>query len=214
MKKILYNLVKNQNDFHPKLASQIKIAGKSNSNKLRPESCPSIYQASSIGVVFFAETDFCFDNDGFTANIYNTKNKHTGKIGNDIVTPALLGSNEKEPGFYKVGNGLNIKLGETGGLVLPPLDPRLKNKNFDYSIAYLPPFYCGQLIASVKPLNNKAFINKGDVVGQLVLLDDKCKVVELVEEEFENVIQHYENDFIIIDNKVSVLNSKDFRLHQ
>ena len=214
MEKIFYNLIENQNQFHPKLSSEIRIKGKSNTNSLRPESCPAIYEASSMGFVFFSETEFFFGENCYSVNIYNTKNKKTGKIGKDIVTPALLGSNEKEFGFYKIGNGLNIKLGKSGAFVLPPLDPRLKNKNLDYSIAYLPPFYCGQLIAAVRPLNqNKIVINKGDVIGQLVLLNN-TKTLELIQEEFENSIQHYENDFIIINDNVSVVNSNDFDINK
>lgn len=209
MNKIIYNLVKYQNKFHPKLASQYKVFGKSNSNQLRPESCPAIFKASSKGIIFFSETDFYFDENGYSVNIYNTLNKKTGKIGKDIVTPPLLGSNENENGFFKIGNGLNIKLVNSGALVLPPIDPRFKNVNLDYAIAYLPPNYCGQLIAAVRPLK-KVKIFKGDVIGQLVLLDNKDQKIELVEEPFQNIIQHYENDFEIINEKITVKNSTEF----
>ena len=77
MEKIFYNLIENQNHFHPKLPSEIRIKGKSNTNSLRPESCPAIYEASSMGFVFFSETNFFFDKNCYSVNIYNTKNKKT-----------------------------------------------------------------------------------------------------------------------------------------
>jgi hypothetical protein len=40
-------------------------------------------------------------------------------------------------------------------LVLPPIDLRLKNLNLEYSIAYLPPGFSGQLIAAVRPICEK-----------------------------------------------------------
>jgi hypothetical protein len=42
---IFYSLVENQ--FYPKLSSEIRIKGKSNTNSLRPEACPAKYRASS-----------------------------------------------------------------------------------------------------------------------------------------------------------------------
>ena len=60
---------------------------------------------------------------------------------------------------------------------------------------------------------NKIVINKGDVIGQLVLLNN-TKTLELIQEEFENSIQHYENDFIIINDNVSVVNSNDFDINK
>lgn len=65
-----------------------------------------------MGFVFFTEIDFVFENKYYSVNIYNTKNKKAGKIDKDILTPSSLGSNEKEFGFYKIFNGLNIKLDE------------------------------------------------------------------------------------------------------
>jgi len=209
METIYYNLVKNQNDYHPRLAIELHSKGKSNLNKLRPEACPAIYNASSKGIIFFSEEDFSFDENGHSVNIYNTLNVKTGKVGKDIVTPALLGSCEKEVGFYKIGNGLNIQLGNSGALVLPPIDPRFRNINLNYSITYLPPKYCGQLVAAVNPIK-RTKICKGDVIGQLVILNE-CEI-RLVENDFENKIQHYENDFKILNSDIIKSNSNEFHL--
>ncbi len=208
MNTIKYNLVTNQNSFKPLLAKEYKLSGKSNSNKLRPEACPAVFQGSSRGILFFSEQDFFLpENCDHTVYVYKTKNKHTGKIGNEIITPALLGSSENEPGYYKIGNGLNIKLGEVGALILPPIDPRLKDVNLDYSIAYLPPHYSGQLVAAIKPLNDTQ-IKAGAVIGQLIPLSEEK--ISLVEEEFENNINHFENDFLIIDDKFTKTTAFNF----
>lgn len=200
MEKIQYNLVKNQNNYAPILASEYNYKGKSSSNKLRPEACPAIYQASSKGLLFYSEADFNFNVNGeYSLNVYQTLCRKTGKKGREIVTPALLGSAENNSGYFKVGNGLNIKLGKYGGLVLPPIDPRLKNTDLDYSIAYLPPFYCGQLVAAVRALNTTS-IKKGQVIGQFILLSQESFLLE--EQSFENTISHYENDFFIYSDEI------------
>ena len=210
MYKVFYNLIEHQNKYKPVLADKFKLNGKSGPNKLRPEACPAIYSASSKGLLFFSEQDFHLKtNCDHTVYIYKTKNKQTGEIGNEIITPALLGSSENEAGYYKIGNGLNIKLGEVGALILPPIDPRLKDVNLDYSIAFLPPYYSGQLVAAIKPLKDTQ-IKAGAPIGQLILLSEEK--INLVEEEFENDINHFENDFLIIDDKF--LKTTAFSLHE
>ena len=92
---------------------------------------------------------------------------------------------------------------------MPPIDPRLKNINLNYSIAYLPPKYCGQLVAAVNPIN-KVKICKGNVMGQLVLLNES--EIRLVESDFKNKIQHYENDFKVLNSDIIKSNSYEFYL--
>jgi hypothetical protein len=208
MEKIQYNLIKNQNNYPPILASEYNYKGKSSRNKLRPEACPAIYQASSKGILFYSEADFYFNLNGdHTINIYNTLCRKTGKKGREIVTPALLGSSENGPGYFKIGNGLNIKLGKFGGFVLPPIDPRLKNTDLDYSIAYLPPFYCGQLVAAIRPLKSTT-IKKGEIIGQLILLSEESFSVE--ESSFENIVPHFENDFLIYNDEIITTTSSNY----
>jgi hypothetical protein len=105
MQIINYKIDSNQNIYKPILASNFKVKGKSSSNKLRPESCPAIYQGSNKGILFFSEKEYYFKKDGdYTVYKYKTKHKTNNSIGYEIVTPSLLGSNESEHGFYKIGN--------------------------------------------------------------------------------------------------------------
>lgn len=196
---ISFKLKKNQNCHIPLLAKDYKIKGKSNRNSLRPESCPSIIKASQIGLLFFSEKEYKFESNNYTVYKYPTRNLKNGSLGYDICTPALLGSDENEIGYFKIGNGLNIKLAGTGALILPPIDPRLKIKNIEYTIAYLPPFYAGQLVAGIKPLGN-VIIPEGMPIGQLVLLNNNAFVLN--EEDFDNTLFFFEDKYEILGEPI------------
>ena len=119
----------------------------------------------------------------------------------------MLGSNESESGFYKIGNGLSIQLNDCGAFILPPIDPRLKIKNLEYSIAYLPPFYSGQLVSGIRALN-EVIIPEGAVIGQLILLNEIP--IQLIESDFEHTINFYVDQFKIIDKNPIITSSNEF----
>jgi hypothetical protein len=205
---ISFKIVKNQNIYKPILASEYTVKGKSNSNQLRPESCPAIYKGSKKGILFFSEKEYRFEKNGnHTVYKYKTLNKIDNTIGYEIVTPALLGSNENEAGYFKIGNGLSIQLGECGAFILPPIDPRLRIKNLEYSIAYLPPFYTGQLVAGIRALDD-LIIPEGAVIGQLILLCESN--IDLVERNFEHSINFFEDRFNIIDKNPIITSRNEF----
>lgn len=203
---IAYNLKKSQNKYPPIFANSYKIRGKSSENTLRPESCPAIIKAAHIGILFFSEKEYKFEGNNYTVYKYPTKNRVNGLTGHEIFTPALLGSDENENGYFKIGNGLNIKLGETGAMILPPIDPRLKIKNLDYSIAYLPPFYSGQLVAGIKPLAD-AIIPEGYPIGQMVFLNSIKPQIK--EEMFLNKSIFFEDNYEILGEPI-ITNKNDF----
>jgi hypothetical protein len=62
----------------------------------------------------------------------------------------------------------------------------LRIKNLEYTIAYLPPFYSGQLVAGVKALD-EVFIPEGAVIGQLILLNEIS--IQLIESDFDKAIK-------------------------
>lgn len=208
MQTINFKINTNQNSYKPILASSFKVKGKSNINQLRPEACPAIYQGSKKGILFFAEKEYRFEKgENYTVYKYKTRKIADNSIGYEIVTPTLLGSNENEVGFYKIGNGLNIQLKECGAFIMPPIDPRLRIKNLEYSIAYLPPFYAGQLVAGIRALDD-LIIPEGAIIGQLILLNEQP--ISLVENKFENSIKFYEDQFEIIDNNPIITSRNDF----
>lgn len=208
MQKINYKIDRNQNIHKPIIASEYKVKGKSNSNQLRPEACPAIYQGSKKGILFFSEKEYRFEKCGnHTVYKYKTLNNIDKSTGYEIVTPALLGSNENETGYFKIGNGLSIQLNDCGAFILPPIDPRLKIKNLEYSIAYLPPFYAGQLVAGIRPLDD-LLIPEGAVIGQLILLNELP--IDLIESNFEHSINFFEDKFKIIDSNPIVTSKNEF----
>jgi len=197
--KVYFKNIKHQNIFPPILSATLKAKGKSSKNKLRPEACPAIFDASKKGITFFSEKEYSFFQDGnHTVYRYQTKDRKTGELGANIVTPALLGSNENESGYYKIGNGLIIRLEKVGALILPPVDPRFVIRDLDYSIAYLPPGYCGQLVAAVRP-KDEVVIPQGCPIGQLVPLSED--VIELIEDNNIVSIMHYEDNYEIISSQ-------------
>jgi len=208
MQTINFKIDTNQNIHKPILACDFKVKGKSSSNQLRPEACPAIYQGSKKGIMFFSEKEYFFKKNGdYTVYKYKTINKRDNSIGYEIVTPSLLGSNESESGFYKIGNGLSIQLNDCGAFILPPIDPRLKIKNLEYSIAYLPPFYSGQLVSGIRALN-EVIIPEGAVIGQLILLNEIP--IQLIESDFEHTINFYVDQFKIIDKNPIITSSNEF----
>ena len=206
MFSVSYNLKNHQNKYKPMCSALSKAKGKTTTNRIGPESCRAIRDASALGILFFSEKEYRFDNGDYTVYKYPTVCKKTGGHGYDVVTPHLLGSDENENGYFKIGNGLHIRLDKHAALVLPPIDPRMKIKNIEYTTALLPPFYAGILVAGVKA-TGPAIIPEGHPIGQLVFLTDND--FDIIEEAFESTMSFYVDEYEIVGDPL-VTSAKDF----
>jgi hypothetical protein len=198
--KIIYSR-SDLNKYPPILAKDYIVRGKSSSNSIRPEQCPSIREASKKGILFFSDYNYSFKASGdYKIFIYNTINSEGGKSDN-IIYPHILGSAEDEHPYFMLGYGLNIEIVDHGALILPPVDPRLVSKNTETSIAYLPPGYSGPLSAAVKCLGD-VNIEEGSVLGQLIPLCEEC--IDLIEAKLAPKMKTRTSD-LIITNKEAVI---------
>lgn len=144
--------------------------GPSSSNRLRPEHCPAIIDASRLGfLVRSASEHSFFDNGDYDVRLHCTVDRVSGRRVFDTYDPCLVGSDESEPGYYKIATGLWVDVGEATWLLLPPLDPRLRLRGCVGSSGVIEPGYRGPLFAVVRP-EGGLVIPAGTIVGQLVPL--------------------------------------------
>lgn len=139
----------------------------SSANRLRAEHCPAVIGASRLGVVVRAASDHSFNSDGdYQVLLYPTTELKTGTPGYEIMSPCLVGSNERSPGYYKIATGLSFDAGDVGWMLTPPLDPRLSIQNLTIASGYFEAGYRGPIFAIVRP-EDAVTIDRGTIIGQL-----------------------------------------------
>src|SRR5437016_5133693 len=87
------------------LASEVRAEfhPASSANRIRAEHCPSVLGAAQLGVVVRAAVEHRFDSDGdYKVLLYPTMENKTSIYGYEIMSPCLVGSNERSPGYYKI----------------------------------------------------------------------------------------------------------------
>jgi hypothetical protein len=154
------------------LASEIQTLSypPSSPNRLRPEHCPAVLGAARLGVVVRAACEHRFDSDGdYQILLYPTTENETGILGYEIMSPCLVGSNERSPGYYKIATGISFDAGDVGWLLSAPTDPRLSPKGLTIATGYFEPGYRGPIFAIVRP-ETELTINSGTIIGQLIPL--------------------------------------------
>lgn len=139
----------------------------SSANRLRAEHCPAVFRAARLGVLLRAACEHQFGSDGdHQILLYPTVEPGTGTLGYEIMTPCLVGSNERSPGFYKIATGISFDAGDVGWLLTAPIDPRLPIKTQTVATGYFEPGYRGPIFAIVRP-EGALTIERGAIIGQL-----------------------------------------------
>lgn len=139
----------------------------SSANRLRAEHCPAVLEAARLGVVVRAACEHRFYSDGdYQVQLYPTMEHETGIPGYEIMSPCLVGSNERSPGYYKIATGISFAAGNVGWLLTAPMDPRLSIKSLTIATGYFEPGYCGPIFAIVRP-EDALRIDRGTIIGQL-----------------------------------------------
>ena len=139
----------------------------SSKNRLRAEHCPAVLGATQLGVVVRTACEHRFDSDGeHQVLLYPTRENETGIHGYEIMSPCLVGSNERSPGYYKLATGISFDAGEVGWMLTPPMDPRLSTRNLTIAAGYLEPGFRGPIFAIVRP-EAALTIARGTIIGQL-----------------------------------------------
>jgi hypothetical protein len=151
------------------LASQIQTLSypPSSANRIRAEHCPAVLEAARLGVVIRAACEHRFDSDGdYQVLLYPTMESETGIPGYEIMSPCLVGSNERSPGYYKIATGLTFDCGDVGWILTAPMDPRLTIKSLTIATGYFEPGYRGPIFAIVQA-ENALTIDRGTIIGQM-----------------------------------------------
>jgi hypothetical protein len=151
-------------------ANHAELRPPSSGNRIRAEHCPAVVGAAELGVVLRAASDHRFDGDGdYQMLLYPTKEHKTGIDGFEIMNPCLVGSNERNPGYYKLATGIAFDAGDVGWLLMPPIDPRLHTGSLTIATGYFEPGYRGPIFAIVRP-ESALTIARGTIIGQMVPL--------------------------------------------
>jgi hypothetical protein len=151
------------------LASEIhaEFHPPSSANRMRAEHCPAVLGAAQLGVVVRAVWEHRFDADGdYQVLLYPTRENETGIHGYEIMSPCLVGSNERSPGYYKLATGISFDAGDVGWMLTPPIDPRLSTKSLTIATGYFEPGYRGPIFAIVRPEAGLT-IDRGAIIGQM-----------------------------------------------
>jgi hypothetical protein len=150
----------------------------SSANRLRAEHCPAVNRAAQLGVVVRAAWGHRFDTDGdYQVLLYPTRENESGIHGYEIMSPCLVGSNELSPGYYKLATGISFDAGDVGWMLMPPIDPRLANKNLTIGTGYFEPGYSGPIFAIVRP-EIALTIDRGTIIGQMLPLSMRPLVLQ------------------------------------
>src|SRR5260370_21162126 len=139
----------------------------SSANRLRAEHCPAVLGAAQLGVVVRAACEHRFDSDGdYQVLLYPTKENETGVHGYEIMSPCLVGSNERSPGFYKLATGISFDAGDVGWMLTPPMDPRLSIMSLTVASGFFEPGYRCPIFAIARP-KGELTIDRGTIIGQM-----------------------------------------------
>ena len=139
----------------------------SSANRIRAEHCPAVLEAARLGVVIRAACEHRFDSDGdYQVQLYPTMENETGIPGYEIMSPCLVGSNERSPGYYKIATGISFAAGDVGWMLTAPMDPRLSIKSLTIATGYFEPGYRGPIFAIVQA-ENALTIDRGTIIGQM-----------------------------------------------